>query len=621
MAIITAKRIENILSADFLYVDISKKAKNIVNDVASSIPLLNKDVDLFFTNNFIHHQKIYGDNVWNSTVKSRFFDIVGSSPFKEDLINSINQTTQKYESVIDSRIDIARTLDNKSIKDCLVKIEEISYFLETYQYNEDSFKKRVLCESMALLSLGDVNRLNELTKCFKSNVDKLTIESILDSTNYKNHSPEAFKGVIVEQGKNTLSKQPFIDKAVGTALFSGVYIGKDNLDLDVALNMLGDSAVKKYNSYSHTISKIKDFTIDHLGNNLSPVFDSVSNTLHNLPVLNNLDYSSVGATTVLLTLVFAAGCVTGKVCEKIVATKNDSRVGGNDIYNWDKDNYDYHIKYQLNQSLTKIKKLNNNEETQKQILLTGFLEDKLSNPLTKIEDYQSKSGVLLKDFLKLSDNEINRLNNITKKEICAIAGIDNIELREILIKNTFTSEELLAVKRIDSVQKNIGNAIETKGDIKSALKDEVIWGPYIKLADSLSPISKAICSSYIKNSSGVSIKSKTINMSSQVYVGELIKSQSQSEVVNNVSLVFSQIPVNDSIKLNKISHNNAQTKELMVKLFEDYDIKSINALNNIRLDEDTLSYRVKSVTKNTINSVLEVFRQKSSDNNNKLKPN
>jgi len=613
---LSLENVEKFLNNKLLYQDLGKIIKNKFREERKWIPFNSDKVNDFYrANNIFLERNSSEEFKWNSGIKQRFYDVIGNHVLKDDLIQIFNQEYSKYALNIENdNGEIG--LNSKELIKGLNYIEEIDKFLNVYQYQ--SIKKEILEKSIKLLVNTDLKNLKKISNALNNDIDSLTILSILNNDTLE----ESFKTLDVEKiVKDVENEKETVSTAIGGLITASTAIALSQYD--VCVNYLTNFSQEKLNEgieKSDTVIKFAQQNLTNYYNEASNYFNQGLNYLvSNFPSIVNVDKVALSATVVGIVGIYLGGKLTGAVFKNYYEGRKSNKVGVMDIDKCNEDNYKFFTKSRLISGITKYKDLNTeNDENKKHIILLGFLIDKLENKHKKISDY-NKDGNPLKTILGLSNEEEERLNNITLNEIATISQINNPELRETMMKNRFSQDDVLLARQFDNLQKIYGLNLLKKGEYFKQIEERNISKSINNHLTSCSPIKRVVIRDYIRN---LADKENKYAIVSNINYINFSKKINEGKLNNNVDLINfitkgleSVSNKNESIKdliiknfESKSQYHNGETRDFINKQFEEMKFNCASSIDNFSKIEDTAFFRTKTIVKNVTTNMINKLR-------------
>lgn len=622
---LTVENIEKFVENKILYQDLGKMIKNKLREHRKWIPFNSSKVNNFYRDNNIFLERNSSENFkWDNGTKERFYDVIVKNPLKDELIKKFNEEYSKYAQDIESE-NGNLGISNKTLIQGLNYIEEIDKFTNAYQY--ESEKNEILNHGIKLLMEGNLKGLKKLSGALNNDIDVQTILAILNSDNLE----ESLKTLDLEKiVKEVENEKDTLSTTIGGLITASTAIILSQYD--VCINFLTDFSKDKINEKLESAEKAIKFLENHFSNyyDISHNYfnEAINYVTTQFPSVVNLDKVALGATAVGIIGVFIGGKITGAVFKNYYEGRKENKVGVMDINKCNEDNYKFFTKYRLINGITKHKEFKlDNIENKNHVILMGFLIDKLEDPSKQIADYVNQSGISLKTILGLSDIEEQRLNSITQKEIASISQISNPQIRDVMMKNKFSLDDLLLAREVDNLQKIYGLKLLEKGNYFKEIDRKDIAKQINNKIDLYSPLKKMVVKNYLRNLADKDNQfSLTSNNDYRLFSEgmKLNKLNTHKELISEITKGFKKNNnKNDTLKdmiaktlESKSKYHNSETREFINQQFDEMKFNCAGKIDSFAKLEDGALFRtktiVKNVTKNMINKLRSTFHSGSS---------
>lgn len=600
--------------------NVSKKIREIFLN-HSALFNLPKEATSFFENNniFVQRDLIGQDNAWTKNQLKRFYDVVGASPYKDDLVATFNEAYVREREETTGQLGPSE----KEMLAGLNKIEEISHFLKAHKYSDPTFSKTVLSKAMLCLHYGDVECLKDIAGALHMDMDKQTIEAVLSKVKYNYNHSDIERFNLIKTEESIRAKRALFDNiSNGCGALIAMYTTVALVSYNITFGWTQKLAAATLEDGQKTIEgPIGKHVVESITS--SSVFDSITQGMHSIisaapSFAHSINPHSLVLTAATMVALWPAKGYATRFFRKFSEVKNEDKVGALSVERSSEDNFKFFTRNRLVDGLVKKKEFDtSNEANVKHIALTGFLIEKLYDPAKKVSEFKASDGTPLKDYLGLTAKEEQRLNQLSSDEIDTISQIKNLQAREVLSRNEFSPGELLAIKKLDQVQQVTGYSIKEKGQYLVGLSISDYPKLAINIAQCLAtadPVEKFIVSSSLATFSQrekgkitvdkrhstirdclgtAEFNDKLVDMS-QTWLAEKTKGKKFKELLE------------EQEKKSSIA-NNQQTKQKLSEVFKEFSFDSLDGILATYSREDSFGVAIKNKALNVMNSIRSRF--------------
>jgi hypothetical protein len=562
-----------------------------------------KAKDFYRTNDIKLKIKVASTDLkWSNGIENKFYEVVKNTFYPNVVIDAFNELAD-LNNTTSNKIGP----DRKTFFKGLNRLEEINHFLNANTYSEPAFKKEILKKSVYCLFNSDLETMKDLASLMNQNVDTLSIKEVLGKIKPRHSRLSVIEDLNVfnlMEKHNELKKfGQFVPRFCGgvTAFGSAIELSKSDWFKGIAENRTNDTidGIKK------TIEMVKPITTNfiHSHNNLAHTATTVWEKVQLLGIslMNHIpqDYQDPKAWTIVAgvgLIGYGIGKYSPKFLVKTIDAFSDQKINMQSVKDFNHRNFfAFFVKKDLLDAVIKKEEYNlSDHNCSNNIDLTAYAVAKLDNPALRVEHLKDVSGQSLSVKLGLSQTEMDRLNNLTAEEIHSISQVKNIDFRDAMFKNKFTSQELLLIKKIEAQQLIKGYGV-LKGNFFEVPNESDLDVGLRSVIFSGSPIKSAILSNVLKigakkDDDRLILDNNYVNAIQNASAGDLYKE------LNNII----KIDINDS-KVKKIleekikdgKYNNNETKVKLQSVFNSYNV-DINEFNKILKIDDTVGVTLRN---------------------------